>query len=214
MLLQNLREQVVEYGRYLYDAHLVGFADGNISARDPESNLVAVKPSGIPWPRIATKDVIVIDVDGNVVDGDLTPSSEVPMHTLFYRRRKDVNGVVHCHAPVATAWGLVNEPIPSIIVNQGLTQGAVKISPYTPPGTEALGEEAFKCMGETGSAIIIQSHGIIAVGRNLGHALHVAFAIEDAAKIAMYCRMIGGDMRPFTEEDYRRMAEGYALKKK
>ncbi len=214
MLLENLREEVVEFGRYLYEAHLVGFADGNISARDPETNLVAVKPSGIPWPKITPKTVTVIDVEGNVQDGDLKPSSEVPMHTLFYRRRSDVNGVVHCHAPVATAWGLLNKEIPSIIVNQGLTQGAIKIAPYTPPGTEELGEKAFEIMGEKGSAVIIQSHGILAVGGNLAHALHVAFAIEDAAKIAMYAQMIGGECRPFTEEDYRRMAEGYAKKKR
>lgn len=213
MLLQEYREQVVEFGRYLYEAHLVGFADGNISARDPESGLVAVKPSGIPWPKIGTKEVIVIDVDGKVMDGDLKPSSEVPMHTLFYRRRDDVNGVVHCHAPVATAWGLVNKDIPSLIVNQGLTKGAVKIAPYTPPGTEDLGEIAYDVMGEDGTAVILQSHGILAVGGNLGHAMHVAFAIEDAAKVAMYCEMIGGGARPFTDEDYRKMYEAYMSKK-
>jgi ribulose-5-phosphate 4-epimerase/fuculose-1-phosphate aldolase len=135
------------------------------------------------------------------------------MHTLFYRRREDVNGVVHCHAPVSIAWGLVNTDIPSIIVNQGMTNGAIKIAPYTPPGTEALGESAYDVIGEEGSACILQSHGILAVGGSLGHAMHVAFAVEDAAKIAMYCRMIGGDMRPFTDEDMRAMYEAYMSKK-
>ncbi len=213
MLLQEYREQVVEYGRYLYEAHLVGFADGNISARDPESNLVAIKPSGIPWPQIKTEDVAVIDVDGNMKDGKLKPSSEVPMHTLFYRRRKDVNGVVHCHAPISTAWGLVNKEIPSLIVNQGMTNGAIKVAPYTPPGTEDLGEVAYDVMGENGNSVILQSHGILAVGGNLPHALHLAFAIEDAAKIAMYCKTIGGEPRPFTAEDMRIMAENYMKKK-
>jgi L-ribulose-5-phosphate 4-epimerase len=213
MLLQEYREQIVEFGTYLYEAHLVGFADGNISARDPESGLVAVKPTGIPWPKIGLEQVTIIDVNGKIIDGTLKPSSEVPMHTLFYRRRKDVNGVVHCHAPVATAWGLISKEIPSFIVNQGLTKGAVKFAPYTPPGTEMLGETAYDVMGEDGTAVILQSHGILAVGGNLAHAMHVAFAIEDAAKVAMYCKMIGGDPRPFTDEDYRRMYEAYRKKK-
>jgi ribulose-5-phosphate 4-epimerase/fuculose-1-phosphate aldolase len=210
MLLKELREAVVEAGQFLYDARYVGFADGNVSARDPETNLVAVKPSGIPWPKIRVEDVAIIDVDGNMVDGKLKPSSETPMHTLFYRNREDVNAVVHSHAPVSTAWSVVGKAIPSFIVNQILTRGEIPIAAYTPPGTEALGQSAYDVMGKEGLACVLQSHGTLAVGGSLHHALHVSFALEDAAKVAMYVKTIGGDPRPMTDQDFKTMMESYA----
>ena len=212
MLLKELREEVVEAGHFLYDAHYVGFADGNVSVRDPESNLVAVKPSGIPWPVIKPEDVAVIDVDGNMVEGELKPSSETPMHTLFYRKREDVNAVIHCHAPIATAWSVVNKPIPSYIVNQILTNGEIPIATYTPPGTESLGQSAYDVMGDEGLACVLQSHGTLTVGGNLHHALHNTFTVEDAAKIAMYVNTIGGDPRPMTDEDFVEMRMNYKKK--
>ena len=94
-----------------------------------------------------------------------------------------------------------------------MTKGAIQIAPYSPPGTEALGESAWDVIGENGTACILQSHGILAVGGSLGHAMHVAFAMEDAAKIAIYAQMISDDVRPFTDDDYKAMYEAYMSKK-
>jgi L-ribulose-5-phosphate 4-epimerase len=210
MLLKELREQVVEAGHFLYDARYVGFADGNVSTRDPETNLVAIKPSGVPWPKVTVEKVAIIDLDGNMVDGELKPSSETPMHTLFYRNRSDVNAVIHSHAPVSTAWSVVGKAIPSLIVNQTLTKGMIPFAPYTPPGTEALGQSAYDVMGDDGMACVLQSHGTLAVGGNMHHALHVSFALEDAAKVAMYVNTIGGEPRPMTDLDFQIMRESYA----
>lgn len=213
LLLQDLREQIVEAGMYLYHAHLVGFADGNISARDPETNLVAVKPSGVPWPKIRAEDVVIVDVNENVVQGDRTPSSETPMHTCFYRSRPEINGVVHCHAPYATAWSVVQKPIPSIIVNQILNGGEIPIAPFTLPGTLELGTVAMEVMGK-GNSVVLGSHGTLTVGGNLMHALHITFALEDAAKTALYAQLIGGEMRLMTQKDFDDMITAYASKKK
>jgi len=209
MLLKELREQVIEAGMALYNFRLVGLSDGNVSARDPETNLVAVKPSGFTYPKIGLEDVIIVDLEGNVVEGDHRPSSETPMHTCIYRTRPEINGAVHCHAPYATAWSVVNKPIPAIIVNQVMTGGEIPIAPYKRPGTLELGECALDVMGG-GFAVILQNHGPLCVGPSLEFALHVTFAVEDTAKTALYALQIGGDMRLMTQD----IADMWAARRK
>jgi len=198
MLLKELREQVVEVGMALYDFRLVGLSDGNVSARDPETNLVAVKPGGFTWNKLRPEDIVIVDLDGNVVEGDSKPSSETPMHTCVYRTRPEINGAIHCHAPYSTAWSVVNKPIPAIIVNQVMTGGEIPIAEYRMPGTLDLGECALEAMGE-GYAVVLQNHGPLCVGRSVIHALHITFAVEDAAKTALYATQIGGEMRLMTQ---------------
>ena len=199
MQLKELRERVVEVGLTLYDFRLVGISDGNVSARDPETNLVAVKPAGFNWKTLRPGDVTIVDVDGNVVDGDNRPSSETPMHTCIYRNRPEIMGAIHCHAPFSVAWSVVDKPIPAIIVNQVMTGGDIPISPYKMPGTLELGECGLDDMGE-GLAVVLQGHGTLCIGRSVEHALHITLAVEDAAKTAIYAKIIGGKMRSMTDD--------------
>ena len=103
MLLEELREQVVYYGRQMLQSGLTMNTGGNLSARDRESGLIAIKPSSRPYDLIRPEDVAVIDLEGHVVEGSCRPSSEWPMHTLIYRTFPRVCGIVHCHSIYATA---------------------------------------------------------------------------------------------------------------
>jgi len=207
MLLKELREQIVEAGVRLVEGHLTYLSSGNISARDPESGLIAIKPSGGDYLELTPEDILVIDDEGDVIEGAGRPSSETPMHTLVYRRRDDVNGAIHTHSPVATAWSVAGREIPPVTVGQALTEGAIPIAPYRQPGTRAVGEGALEAMG-SGFAVVLQNHGPFVVGQNLRMALAAAFVVEEAARVAFYATLLSERPRLVTEDDYQRMLGG------
>ena len=206
MLLQKLREQVVEAGIKLLEGHLVYLSAGNVSARDPESGLIAVKPTGADYAKMKASDVLIIDEHGNVVDGEGTPSSESPMHTLAYRKRKDVNAAIHTHSPVATAWSVAQREIPPVALGQVLT-GPIPIAPYCQPGTRRVGEVALESMAE-GSAVILQNHGPFIVGPTMKMALAVAFIVEEAAVVAFHASLLSDEVRLMTQHDFDEMLSG------
>ncbi len=109
--VHNLRGMLVRVGKQLYDHGLVVGTEGNISARIPETDRVLIKPSGVPLGFLKAEDLIVVDLDGNRVEGELAPSIETPLHTAIYRVRSDVQGVVHTHAPFSTAFGIAGTEI-------------------------------------------------------------------------------------------------------
>ena len=94
---------------------LVAWTSGNVSARNPESGLVVIKPSGIRYERLSPQNMVVVDLDGRVIEGGLKPSSDTSAHVYVYRNRPDVNGVVHTHSDFATAWAAVGRPIPAVL---------------------------------------------------------------------------------------------------
>lgn len=202
MLLRELRAEIVAVGRLLCSFGLMGTRDGNLSARDPERGIIAIKPSGSAYRDLEPEDVVVIDLDGKILEGDRRPSSETPMHTVIYRNRPEIDAVIHCHAPHAIAWSVVNEPIPAVTVNQLLTHGQIPISAYKQPGTRELGEQALDDL-DGGTAIVLQNHGILCLGANLEDTLETTLAVEHAAEVSIYARLIGGKMRLMTDAEYR-----------
>jgi ribulose-5-phosphate 4-epimerase/fuculose-1-phosphate aldolase len=202
MLLGDLRERIVEAGVRLVEGHLVYLSAGNISARDPGSGLIAVKPGGGDYLKLRSEDILVIDSRGKVLEGQGQPSSETPMHLLVYERREDIRAVIHTHSPVATAWSVAQRPIPPVTVGQCLTNGPIPFAPYRRPGTDALGEAALTTMGD-GCAVILQNHGVLAAGPSLDMALAMAFIVEEAAVVAFHAMRLGEDLRLMTEEEYR-----------
>lgn len=191
MQLQKLREEIVEYGLKMLNTGLVESTGGNLSALDPESGLIAVKPSSIPYEKIKPEDVVIIDKEGNVVEGRLKPSSETPMHTYMYRSRPGVRAVIHTHAPFSTVLAVVNKELP--IVTQDLAMFAgenVHVAPFQPPGTKDLGEIANKYIG-TSDVVLLQNHGTLAVGASLQIAYAATWALERAAMAYCYSLMMG-----------------------
>ena len=203
MLLGELREQVVEAGIKLAKGHLVYLSSGNISARDPKTGLIAVKPSEGDYLKLNAGDILVIDEFGNVIEGEGKPSSETPMHTLAYRRRKGIHAAIHTHSPVATAWSVARREIPPVTVGQALT-GPIPFASYRRPGSEEVAEVALEAMGP-GHAVILQNHGPFIVGPTIDMALAIAFIVEEAATVAYHASLLSGQLHLLTERDFEEM---------
>jgi len=191
------RLALVACGRRL-DA--LGFApatDGNLSARLGEGRFL-VTPAGREKGSLRPEDLLVVDVEGRVLEGTGRPSTETPMHLLCYRRRPGVRGVVHAHPPVATAFAAsgasLDAPVMPEIV---LTVGPVPLVPYATPGTEELAR-ALDPWVEGHDAFLLASHGVLALGGDLREALHRMERVEHLARVTLAARLLGGP-RPLSE---------------
>ncbi len=141
MRLEALREELVRLHLDLPRYGLVVWTGGNVSARDPETGLVAIKPSGVRYEDLTAESMVVLDVDGRVVDGALHPSSDTASHLYIYRERPDVNGVVHTHSRYATAFAAVGRPIPVYLTAQADEFGGeIPCADFAFIGDEAIGD--------------------------------------------------------------------------
>ena len=188
---RNARAALVACGRRL-DA--LGFApatDGNASARlDPGRFLLT--PAGREKGSLTAEEVLVVDLEGRVVEGDGRPSTEAPMHLLCYRRRRDVGGVVHAHPPVATAFAAAGVALDgSVMPEIVLTIGTVPLVPYATPGSEELAR-ALEPWVEGHDAFLLSSHGVLTLGRDVREALHRMERVEHLAKVTLAARLLGG----------------------
>lgn len=190
-MLDVLREEVLEKAKQMVIDGLAYESGGNISAIDAEKGLIAITPSAIEYRKMRVEDITVIDKQGNVVDGRYKPTSETPLHTIFYRERMDVGAVVHTHAPYASAFAVIDEPVPMLVTEAALCIGGpVKVAPYRRPGTEELSKIALEVMGD-GVAVLLGQHGLITVGPNLRDAYSTTLATEISARLAITARAIG-----------------------
>ena len=195
MMMKEERRQIVEAGKLLYDRKLVQMCGGNISIMDRKQNLVAIKPSGAQYIHMKPEDIIVVDMEGNIVEGDKKPSIETFMHLGIYKNRPDINAVVHCHPVHAVAWSLKHTYLPSVITAQWTLKGAVKVAPYEGAGTKALADSAVKAIGDDGYGCILQAHGVICGSPyDVFHACEMCYTIEDACQIAEICEGMPGEM--------------------
>lgn len=176
------REVVVLFGRRLLAERLVFFTAGNISMRirdDPD--LVAVTPASTPYDTMRPEDVVIVRIDGRVVDGNRRPTSELPLHTLAYARRPDVGGVVHTHSAAAMAVAALGIGIPPIL--HGLVSacgGGIVTAPYARGGTSEVAEFTTSALRDR-SACLLRNHGVLAIGPTVDHAYNAASVVEGAA---------------------------------
>jgi L-ribulose-5-phosphate 4-epimerase len=193
VLLEGLRTQVLEIARAMSRKGMVSGTWGNVSARDAETGHVAVTPSTMDYDKLRPEDIIVVDRMGKAIEGQHKPSSETPMHTLIYRKKNDVHGIVHTHSPYATALAVAGMDLPSVIVDLPLIlKSSIAVADYATPGTEALGEQVIKAMDKTGArGALLQNHGAIAVGPDLIWAFRGVLTIEDAARNYCLARFLG-----------------------
>jgi L-ribulose-5-phosphate 4-epimerase len=187
--LPELRTEVVDALRRLEAAGLVTGTSGNVSARDPQTGLLAVSPTSIPYDRMRPDDVSVVDEEGTLLEG-APPSIELPMHLTIHAGRPEAAAIVHTHSPYATALGLVLDEVPVVLAEQAAAVGGpIPVVPYAPTGERAMGE-AVLAAGDAWAAIV-RSHGPVCLGRSLGEALRCAFAVEEAARVYAIARLHG-----------------------
>ena len=196
------REAIVEYGLELLAQGLSKGTGGNVSLRSGDS--VAINPSGIAYDKIEAEDVPVVDVDGDQLVGDFEPSSETPMHTQIYRNRDDVGGIVHAHAPYATAFAMTGDAIPPSNYLVAYLGDEIPVAGWAQPGSEELGQKVVDTLGETNSSCLLQNHGLVAVGTDLEDAFNNAVITELCAQTHYMAEGLG-DPIVLSEDDMDEM---------
>jgi len=191
MRLAELRESLVELHAELPRHDLVVWTGGNVSARDPETGLVAIKPSGVRYDDLTAETMVVLDLDGNVVEGAYSPSSDTASHLYIYRHRPDVNGVVHTHSRYATAFAAVGRPIPVYLTAQADEFGGeIPCAGFTLIGDEGIGRLVVEGIGSS-SAILLKNHGVFTVGPTAKAAVKAAIMTEDVAATVFMALQLG-----------------------
>ena len=204
MMLSALRAEVARYAKKMVASGLVRAAQGNLSARDPQSGLICITPSGMDYDLVSAKDIMVIDDQGAVVEGAHRPSVETPLHTLILRRRGDIHCVMHTHSLYATAFGVVYEPLPMALAESALClSGSVPIAPYQMSGTPEFAELIAATLGE-GNAVIWGNHGAMVVGPSLSATFSAAHALEDGAQVYAIARQLGTPV-PLPPEEVKKL---------
>jgi L-ribulose-5-phosphate 4-epimerase len=172
---------------------LVAWTQGNISERVPDSDLVVIKPSGVSYAELSPESMVVVDLDGDVVEGDLSPSSDTATHAYVYREMDEVGGVVHTHSPYATAWAARCEPIPCVLTAIADEFGGdIPLGPFARIGGDEIGRGIVETLSESRSrAVLMRSHGVFAVGADAREAVKAAVLCEDAARTVLLARQLG-----------------------
>jgi L-ribulose-5-phosphate 4-epimerase len=190
-MLEGLRRRVHLLNQELPRNRLVAWTSGNVSARDPSSGQIVIKPSGVPYDVLDPADLVVVDAAGTVVEGDLAPSSDTLSHLVIYREMPEVNGVVHTHSTFATAFAAVGRPIPACLTAiADEFGGAIPCAGYAAVGGEAIGRAVVDGIGRS-PAILLQSHGVFAVGSSAEAAVKTAVMVEDAAHTVFVALQLG-----------------------
>lgn len=191
MLLQEERQNVVEYCRKLGAGELTTGTGGNISIYNAGAGLMAISPSSMDYAEMTSGDVVIMDLDAKVVDGNLRPSSEFGMHLICYKKRQDIRTVVHTHSPKATTLAVMGWDLPAVHYMIALSGGAtIRCTPYRLFGTMELAEEAIKAL-EGSFACLLGNHGTLATGPDIGYAYSLAEHMEFCADIYLRAKTLG-----------------------
>ncbi|MEH7414457.1 L-ribulose-5-phosphate 4-epimerase [Neobacillus drentensis] len=211
-MLERLKKEVLEANLALPEHGLVTFTWGNVSGIDRETGLVVIKPSGVPYDELKIDDLVVLDLDGNIVEGSLRPSSDTPTHLALYRAFPQIGGIVHTHSPGATSWAQAGRPIPAL----GTTHADYFYGEI--PCTRTLSQEEID-RGyelETGNVIIetfekegldpvampgilLSGHAPFAWGKNADQAVHNAVVLEEVAKMALNTFTLNPQIKPIDQ---------------
>jgi len=207
-MLEKLKEELVRLHSDLPKNNLVTWTGGNVSARDPETGLVVIKASGIRYEEMRPQHMVVMDIDGQRVEGDYKPSSDVYSHLYIYRHRPDVNGVVHTHSRYATAFAAVGKEIPCVLTAMGDEFGGpIPCGGFALIGDEAIGKVVIDSIGKS-PAVLLKNHGVFTIGKNATAAVKAAVMTEDAAATVWMALQIGTpDIIP--QEDVDKLHERY-----
>ncbi len=190
-MLEQLRHEVWRLHLELPKNNLVAWTSGNVSARDPESGLIVIKPSGVKYEDLQPDHLVVVDRSGKVVEGDLKPSSDTASHLVIYRNRPELNGIVHTHSRYATAFAAAGQSIPvylTAIADE--FGGPIPCGRFAMIGGEDIGQAVLEVIGAS-SAVLLKNHGVFTVGKTAGDALKAAVMVEDIAQTVWLAQMIG-----------------------
>jgi L-ribulose-5-phosphate 4-epimerase len=205
-----VRETVAALHDQLTANGLVAWTAGNVSGRVPGHDLMVIKPSGIDYVDLTPESMIVCDLDGVVVDGDLSPSSDTAAHAYVYRAMPEVGGVVHTHSTYASAWAARGEAIPCVLTAMADEFGGeIPLGPFALIGDDSIGQGIVATLrGHRSPAVLMQSHGVFTIGATARDAVKAAVMCEDVARTVHISRQLGTPL-PIAQADVDRLYDRY-----
>lgn len=190
-MLESLKEELLSLNLELPKNGLVAWTSGNVSIRDSQTGLVLIKPSGLRYEDMKSTDMVVVDLDGKVVEGYLKPSSDTASHLYIYRHRPDVGGIVHTHSRYATAFAALGKPIPCVLTAiADEFGGPIPCGPFALIGGEQIGKVVVENIGIS-PAILLKNHGVFTIGKTGLDAVKSAVMTEDVAATVWLALQLG-----------------------
>ena len=192
-VVQQLRREIAELHGQLPRWGLVVWTAGNVSARVPGHDLLVIKPSGVTYEELTPENMVVTDLDGSLVDGDWSPSSDTAAHAYIYKHLPEVGGVAHTHSTYATAWAARGEPIPCVLTMiADEFGGEIPVGPFALIGDDSVGRGVVATLsGSRSKAVLMQNHGVFTVGPTAKAAVKTAVLCEDVARTVHIARQLG-----------------------
>ncbi len=201
MEIDTLRAEIVATAQRACQSSLMAGTSGNLSVYDPQTGCMAITPSGMDYSLMTPSDIVLMKLDGTVIDGTRRPSSEWRMHSVLYRELPDVRAVVHTHAPNATAFAVLRREIPCVLVEMLLfLKGSIEVAEYAPQGSEAVGTNCLPIL-QRKPACLLASHGVVTVGDSLSQAYRSSIYAEDAAHIVRLAMSTGQPIPAVIDEE-------------
>ena len=212
-MLEQLKQEVYEANMLLPKYHLVTFPWGNVSGIDREKGLFVIKPSGVDYDKLTPDSMVVVNLEGEVVEGDYRPSSDTPTHVVLYNRFQEIGGVVHTHSPWATSWAQAGRGIPCYgTTHADYLYGQVpcvrtltkeEIETAYEKNTGVLIADEFERLAVdyiATPAVLCKNHGPFTWGKDAKEAVHNAVVLEEVAKMAARCEQIDPKVNPAPQE--------------
>ena len=208
-MLEELRQVICDLHVELPRNQLVTWTGGNVSGRDPDTGYVVIKPSGVRYEEMKPEHMVVVDLQGQIIEGDLKYSSDTASHLYIYRHRPDVGGVVHTHSPYATAFAAAGQSIPVCLTAMADEfGGTIPCAGFALIGGEEIGRQVVEHIGDS-PAVLLKNHGVFTVGPTPLAAVKAAVMVEDVARTVWLAKQLGEpDVIP--EEAVRSLRRRYA----
>jgi L-ribulose-5-phosphate 4-epimerase len=210
--VEQARIELAELHQELVRYQLVAWTAGNVSARARSAgrDVLVIKPSGVSYDALSPESMIVCDLDGSVVEGELSPSSDTAAHAYVYRNRPDVGGVVHTHSTYACAWAARHEEIPCVLTAMADEFGGpIPVGPFATIGDDSIGRGIVETLeGHRSRAILMANHGVFTIGRDATDAVKAAVMCEDVARSVHLARQLG-EVVPIPQEAIDRLFDRY-----
>ncbi|HCG59963.1 MAG TPA: hypothetical protein DEV97_08175 [Lachnospiraceae bacterium] len=206
-MYNNEKAAVLKFCRRMLARGLTRGSGGNISVRIPGKDLIAISGSGIDYEEMTEDDVVVTDMNGNIIDGCVKPSSELPMHIACYRVRPDAGAVVHTHSTYCTTIACLRRPLRNVSYMVAFAGESVECLPFYQIGSQELADNGAAALKDR-NAVLLGNHGLLAVGSNIENAFAVAEEIELAAELDYRTFLAGGGVE-LTAEDLAPLVQSF-----
>ncbi|MBP3400960.1 MAG: class II aldolase/adducin family protein [Selenomonadales bacterium] len=205
---EQLCQAVIEYAHRMTEKGLIAGTWGNISVRIPDTDMIAITPSGRDYMTLVPSDIAIVNMKGEWVDGNYKPSSELPLHLAVYRARQDVGALIHTHSIYASACAAARRSIPAIIEDVAMMNGGdIEVAEYAANGSTELAANTVRALGEHQS-VLLANHGMLGCGSNLKEAMTMCELVEKTARIFIAAQSLGGAVE-LDRNDVMRMRNQY-----